>query len=497
MTDFNEPELLEFLSDIYRSSLINPISCQGYEELIVEGVNSEQIWGQLTYRNDDMSSIFSQFDDASSLFSPLSPTEVSLPNEEEEIIFSDDGFSDEEEDSLDEADDDNLAFDDEELDFDNEELDFDEETLPMEDELSQEEEEAEEEEHFDEETLQDDYSEEEDNEDFLFEDIEDDGGDIRYEDLYGDEAPDTSLPSFDDEDSEEFDDDEEEDMDGEEIEGVDLEGQEEEVKLTKEEIKLRQLEEESLIKKDWFMKGEVSASQRPENSLLSAIVDFDTGISRKQSTAQEGLTVAQSTVGAPQTIDEMIKYRIKMKLFDDPIRTVKVEEKLKKGQKELDDSGPGQRQSLSSVYETEFLKVQGTLKDEKLEQLHLEAQVLFDHVLFELDKLTQTKHGFSVKSVDVSAADIRAVNVQSVTANDSVALTLLPHQLAVPESKPKVLIARDEMSKSERVSHRRSKKNKYKGKHVAVPKTAQKSDDRPTIKYGNSSEFFKALDNSK
>ena len=56
--------------------------------------------------------------------------------------------------------------------------------------------------------------------------------------------------------------------------------------------KLSKLELEQIAEKPWQMKGEVSGSKRPVNSLLEADLDFDTGASTRAPVVTKEVTAS-------------------------------------------------------------------------------------------------------------------------------------------------------------------------------------------------------------
>lgn len=76
--------------------------------------------------------------------------------------------------------------------------------------------------------------------------------------------------------------------------------------------KIEALEQQILSEKPWQLKGEVSARFRPINSLLYEDVDF-----------QQHIKAPNITPETTETLEELIKQRIKDNKFDDPVRKVK------------------------------------------------------------------------------------------------------------------------------------------------------------------------------
>lgn len=75
---------------------------------------------------------------------------------------------------------------------------------------------------------------------------------------------------------------------------------------------IKDLEDKNLGEKPWQLKGEIAAKARPENSLLQEHLDFD--VSAKPS--------SEKTEEDNQTIETLIKQRIKDKFFNDVERKV-------------------------------------------------------------------------------------------------------------------------------------------------------------------------------
>ncbi|KAL0213853.1 hypothetical protein P9112_006037 [Eukaryota sp. TZLM1-RC] len=492
-----EPFLLDLLSHLYESTLTEflPSSLPSYsdshsiDQLITEDLDDEQIWGQLSYRNDAINSLLSHSESLLSEMPAPQSEDLTVDNtaeSDEEIIFSDDEDLDSQEESDvesgsddvidDDVAEDDVMDDDVAAEFENEE---DEDEMDqyldslLDEEIGQ----------------NDDVDGQNDDELDLFDEL-DDGEDVTYEQFFGSEPP-PAEPNFD-MSEEEFDEDEEENNEDQE-------------ELTEEELKIRQLEDESLNQKDWFMRGEVSDKDRPHNSLLSATVDFDTGIARKvvdDDDYDDVEGVKKDSQNSQNSIEEMIKQRIKDGLFDDPVKVTIDQKSDRKDQKDLDDSGPGQRQSLGDVYEQDFLKIRGFVNDAELVELRQNSQILLDNIMLELDKLTQTKHGFAIKQLIPDDIEIKKNNIASMEASDSTAVSLHPHQLAdqssVNQRAKGVVTSQEELSKEERKAKRRAKKERNKGKVFKKKEGSVKNKGQNDgVKYGRSSEFFKLMDQNK
>lgn len=79
-----------------------------------------------------------------------------------------------------------------------------------------------------------------------------------------------------------------------------------------ERKKIEALEEEIISKKPWQLRGEVSAHARPVNSLLFEEVNFE-----------KNLKAPEITPETTETLEELIKQRIKDNKFDDPVKKIK------------------------------------------------------------------------------------------------------------------------------------------------------------------------------
>ncbi|KIH48807.1 hypothetical protein ANCDUO_21120 [Ancylostoma duodenale] len=119
------------------------------------------------------------------------------------------------------------------------------------------------------------------------------------------------------------------------------------LKRLKETIK--RLEEENLAPKSWEMSGEVTAQQRGENELLETHLQFDHGIKK----------APEITEVFTEKLEDLIKQRIKDKVFDDVVRKKRIEERTEPYRNQAIEEREMVKTSLAEVYEKEYQKAAG------------------------------------------------------------------------------------------------------------------------------------------
>eukprot|EP00112_Aurelia_sp_Birch-Aquarium-sp1_P006456 Seg1713.4 transcript_id=Seg1713.4/GoldUCD/mRNA.D3Y31 product="U3 small nucleolar ribonucleoprotein MPP10" protein_id=Seg1713.4/GoldUCD/D3Y31 len=151
-------------------------------------------------------------------------------------------------------------------------------------------------------------------------------------------------------------------------------------KKIKEKIEL--LEKENLSQKPWQLIGEATAAKRPKNSLL-----------------EEHLTFDQTLVGAPtiteettETLEDMIKQRVKDQAWDDVIRKVKPIEKPFEYKKSLGLDQEKSKLSLAEVYEKEYIKQTQEVKEDEKNPDHEVIQNMMDKLFSKLDALSNFQY---------------------------------------------------------------------------------------------------------
>jgi len=126
--------------------------------------------------------------------------------------------------------------------------------------------------------------------------------------------------------------------------------------------KIQKMEKEALSqvggvgkddRKIWQMKGEITAADRPENSLLQEHLDYDT-VSKQAPIITEQVS---------KRLEDIIIQRIKDQAYDNVERKVKPVENPYEYKKKLILDQEKSKLSLAEVYEQEYLKQKSSLED--------------------------------------------------------------------------------------------------------------------------------------
>ncbi|KRZ17640.1 U3 small nucleolar ribonucleoprotein MPP10 [Trichinella zimbabwensis] len=222
---------------------------------------------------------------------------------------------------------------------------------------------------------------------------------------------------------------------------------------------ISELEEQNLKEKSWQMGGEIMAKARPENSLLSENLLFD------RATKLPPIITAESSMN----LEEMIKRRIRDGAWDDPVRKVKpiTEPAAYKNKLILDQQKS--KQSLSEIYEQEYLKKTQKLEEEQKNPAHEEIRKGLKDLFFKLDALTNFHYTPKAPVPELKVVD----NMPSVMMEEVAPIAVADSTLLAPEEvKEKAVhlpMAPEEMTRTDRNRARRKLKHlkRLRAKHQA------------------------------
>ncbi|ROW09999.1 hypothetical protein VPNG_06507 [Cytospora leucostoma] len=255
---------------------------------------------------------------------------------------------------------------------------------------------------------------------------------------------------------------------------------------------IRKMESELVAKRAWTLSGEASASARPMNSLLEEALDFE----------HAGKPIPVITEEVSEEIEDLVKRRIIAGEFDQVVKrrpNADVPADVRRGLVELDDTKA--KQSLAELYEEEHVKNTNpdsyvSAKDEKLRKEEKEIEAMWKDVSAKLDSLSSWHYkpkpaapSLTVVAdvATVTMEDAQPTTAQGVSGGQSM---IAPQEVYNPSkdtaekgevvAKSGLPIARQEMSREDKVRRRRREKERIKkagGETSKLSKKAQANKD--------------------
>jgi U3 small nucleolar RNA-associated protein MPP10 len=240
---------------------------------------------------------------------------------------------------------------------------------------------------------------------------------------------------------------------------------------------IRRLEAASVAKREWTLSGEARAVDRPKDSLLEQDLNFE----------RTGKPVPVITAEVSESIEDLIKRRILAQEFDEVIRrrpdSLSTPANTRRGAFELDDNKA--QQSLAEMYEEEHVKANNpdtyvSKVDGKVRKEEKEIEAMWKDVSAKLDALSswhyKPKPAAPSLTVVSDVATISMEDAQPTTASgmNGGESMLAPQEIyragqekeniekgeVVPKSGAPV--ARQEMSREEKLRRRRREKERIK-----------------------------------
>jgi len=225
--------------------------------------------------------------------------------------------------------------------------------------------------------------------------------------------------------------------------------------------KISHLEEAAVGEKPWQMGGEIGAPVRPENSLLSEHLDYDSAVRHAPVITED----------VAKTLESLIKQRVKDRSWDDVERKVKPVEDPREYKKKLVLDQEKSKISLSQVYEEEYLKLAestapkdkhsiGLLdkEDEEVPKEYEEIKEIMNTLFRKIDTLTHLHYTPKAKSAELKVVrNIPSLAMEEVAPVSASNASLLAPDEVIEKEKGD-LVAGEEKTSTDKNRERREKK---------------------------------------
>lgn len=246
--------------------------------------------------------------------------------------------------------------------------------------------------------------------------------------------------------------------------------------------KISRMEEANLSEKPWQLSGEIGAMDRPENSLLEEHLMYD-------QTVKLAPVITEETT---QSLESIIRQRIKDRAYDDVERKVKPKDNPYEYKKRIVLDQEKSKISLGEVYEQEYLKKQKEEEEDKTDPQHEEIKKMMQSLFIKLDALSNFQY-----TPKPAAPEVKIVtNLPSIMMEEVAPVTHGDGTLLAPEEvKDKrrgELKGKTEQTETDKKSQRRMKKAE-KRKRVREKKKRQALVEKLNPGLGNKYSKERAL----